>query len=236
MKKLAIFVEGQTEQLFVEKLVTEIAGKHQLQIEKFKAHGGKQSPRRLSQLTATQPVNDTRYYVQIVDCAGDGRVASDVRDNYAGLVSSEFSGIIGLRDVAPDFTREEVPRLLQRLHFGIKTKPIQVVFVLSVMEIEAWFLAEHTHLRRLCDTVDCTTISRHIGFDITSFDVDMRPRPSEDLSTIYKLMGLTYDKSRDVVQQTVNVLEYERVYLELPKRVPGLVPLIQAIDSFLSPN
>ena len=46
MKKLAVFVEGQTEQLFVERLLEEAAGKKQICIEKRQAFGGRPTVRR----------------------------------------------------------------------------------------------------------------------------------------------------------------------------------------------
>jgi len=39
VKKLAIFVEGQTEQIFVEKLLKEIAGRNRIAIEVIAVNG-----------------------------------------------------------------------------------------------------------------------------------------------------------------------------------------------------
>ncbi len=44
MKKLAIFVEGQTEMIFVEKLLTEIGTKKQISIRKEELKGGSTCP------------------------------------------------------------------------------------------------------------------------------------------------------------------------------------------------
>ena len=45
MKKLAVFVEGYTELLFIEKLILEIAGSHDIRIEQRKICGGRRVPR-----------------------------------------------------------------------------------------------------------------------------------------------------------------------------------------------
>lgn len=47
MNKMAVFVEGCTEQLFVEKLVIEIAGRKNVQVELRKVRGGKTTRRRM---------------------------------------------------------------------------------------------------------------------------------------------------------------------------------------------
>ena len=48
-KKIACFVEGQTEQIFVEKLFQEIAGYKQISIETYKFQGSKGN-RRIQRL------------------------------------------------------------------------------------------------------------------------------------------------------------------------------------------
>jgi len=80
MKKLAIFVEGQTEQLFVERLLVEIAGSNYVSIESYAAHGGGKSgqPRRLKLLTARKTFGTEKYYITLVNSGTDGRVASDI--------------------------------------------------------------------------------------------------------------------------------------------------------------
>ena len=45
MDKLAVFVAGQTEQLFVVRLIRAIAGSHNVNIDTVQAFGGKLSPR-----------------------------------------------------------------------------------------------------------------------------------------------------------------------------------------------
>ena len=41
MEKMAIFVEGQTEQVFAQELVYAVAGRHRVHIDSVRAHGGR---------------------------------------------------------------------------------------------------------------------------------------------------------------------------------------------------
>lgn len=58
MNKLAVFVEGRTEILFVEKLIEEIAGQNKVLIDQREIRGGSNVPRRMRIIKATRPNTD----------------------------------------------------------------------------------------------------------------------------------------------------------------------------------
>lgn len=234
MKKLAVFVEGQTEQIFVERLLQEAAGKHSIIIEKHQALGGQSARRYLRLIQAASPKTTQEFYAQIVDCRADNRVGSDVRDSYEGLIAAGFSSILAIRDVSPDFKPNEVEKLRAGLRYKIKTTPVEVDFVLGVMEVEAWFIAEHTHFERISPALTPDLIKARLGFDPRTDDFQQRLHPAEDLKSCYRLVGQTYNKNAAIVQRTVSALDYERVWLELPSRFPDLKALVMAIDKFLA--
>jgi hypothetical protein len=234
VNKLAIFVEGQTEQEFAEQLLKEIAGKKNIQIEKRVARGGgPKQPRAWRELQGHSGDTEAQFFVLIVNCGTDNRVASDVRDEYDSLVASGYSGIVGIRDVYPEFASAEIGKLRAGLRYHIKTKPVEVVFVLGVMEIETWFLAEHTHLTRLDPRLTTTYISARLRFDPSTDDMQAREHPAEDLDRVYRLAGHTYDKSKSVLQKMLDLLDYARLYLVLNQRIWDLSILVQSIDRFL---
>ncbi len=234
MKKLAVFVEGQTEQLFVEKLLEEAAGRNQIYIEKRQAFGGQSTKRKFKILHASVQNSNQKYFAQIVDCGADNRVKSDVVDRYDGLAAQGFDTIIAIRDVYPDVAYKDISTLRTGLRYKVKTRPLEVVFVLGVMELETWFISEHTHFQKIHPSLSPELIKTNLGFDPRTDDIQLRPHPADDLDKIYRLAGFPYTKNRNVVQRTVNVLDYERLYLELPARLPDLQALVKAIDQFLS--
>jgi hypothetical protein len=63
----------------------------------------------------------------------------------------------------------------------IRTSLIPVDFVLAVMEIEAWFLAETTHYARIDPAITMAAIKSTLGFDPENDDLQRRPSPAEDL-------------------------------------------------------
>lgn len=151
-----------------------------------------------------------------------------------GLIDAGFSSIVAIRDVSPDFEPSEVEKLRAGLRYKLRTKPVEVVFVLGVMEVEAWFIAEHTHFEKISPSLTPDLIKTKLGFDPRTDDLQQRTRPAEDLKSCYRLVGHTYNKNAAIVQRTVSVLDYERVWLELPSRFPDVKELVTAIDNFLT--
>ena len=47
----------------------------------------------------------------------------------------------------------------------MKTKPIVVDFILSIMEIEAWFLAEHSHFAKIDPKITLEAIADKLKFN-----------------------------------------------------------------------
>jgi hypothetical protein len=230
MNKLAVFVEGQTEQLFTEKLLIEIAGRKNIHIEKRELTGGRKSLRQ--RLYFRNVDSKKKYFAYIVDCKSDSTVKSDIVDNYNSLVREGYSAIIGIRDVYP-IKRAEIPKLRYRLNYLVKTKPIMPVFILSVMEIEAWFLAEHTHFQRIHEGLTIDRIKAEMNFDPSQDNMELRDSPSQDLHQIYALEGLAYTKRKGHRERTVEALDYAEIYLKLSSKLQAIREFVSEIDKFM---
>jgi len=230
VNKLAIFVEGETEQLFLEWLVREMANAAHLQIVFRKARGGTTTRRRTRIVEAVADNSDLKFYVLIVDCGGDGGVKSRILQEYDNLVQYDYKAIVGLRD-APR-RRADIPRLRQGLPVGVPSFPVPVDFVLAIMEIEAWFLAEYTHFQRINDSLTPAAIHSRLGFDPSIDDMQLRDRPAEDLNAAYEIAGERYQKGR-AAQRTVYVLDCAQIAIETATAVPELGRFINRIESFL---
>lgn len=239
MKRIAVFVEGQTEQLFVAKLFREIAGRSNLQVETRKAAGPRDS-RRFQSLYTDPEHPEVQYYVLVVDSSNDGNVVSDMLAQYESLAAKGYSRIVGLRDVypapgpSPEAKLEGTLRgLVARL---VPTPGISVEVLLAVMEIEAWFIAEYTHFGKVDPTLTCERIRKHVGFDPSRDNVENIRHPSAKLHQIYQLVGKRYTKRKASARSTVNKLDGALLYIDVPKRAPRLLRLLKHIDAFLERN
>jgi hypothetical protein len=232
MDKLAVCVEGYTEVVFVEKLIEEIAGKNRVHIEQKRISGGSRVPRTMRTITASKPSTEHKYYILIFDCGNDELVKKRIQEEHENLTRAGYSGIIGMRDVRPMFTFADVPKLELNLPKYIKTKFIPVAFILAIMEIEAWFLAEATHFPKIEPSITAATIKATLGFDPENDDMARRLCPAQDLNACYAIGGKAYTKNQAAT--TINALDYESIYLELRVKITYLDRLISAIESFLS--
>ena len=231
MKKLAIFVEGQTEQIFTRKLLEEISGKKDIYIREEKAKSNINGERVFSVINAHANYSNEEYYILIRDCRGDSSVKSDIRDNCQSLYRQNYSKVIGLRDAYP---AEELDKLKKYLKFGIPTKYMPIDIVLAIMEIEAWFLADTSHFLNIHPSLTCEYILEKLNLDFTQTEVELFHKPSDNLNEIYRLVGHQYDKTRGTVNYTVNALNYELIYCDIVQKVSSLRTFIEHLNSFFS--
>lgn len=169
-----------------------------------------------------------------MDCGGDEAVKSRILEEYDNLARAGHRLVVGVRDVRPRINRAEIPEFRRRLPLKVKTQPIRVVFVLSIMELEAWFLSEYTHFSRLYVPISPAQVRAWLGFDPSTDDMEARDEPSLDMRVIYLLAGEDYEKNRDRLQRTIDRLDYAEVFLVLPSRHADLKILVEAIDGFLA--
>lgn len=232
MKKLAVFVEGNTEVLFAEALVTQIAGSNRVRIERAKIVGGRTVPRQMRIIQGAGIENGQQYYVLLVDCGGDKAVKSRVMEEHDSLSKNGYEKIIAIRDVRPDFTIDSLPLLEAGLPKYIKTSLIPVRFVLAVLEIEAWFLSEYKHLSAIDSLITPDAVLERLRFDPRVEDMSQRSTPADDLDQCYQIAGKRYRKS--AASTTIGALDYEHLYMVIAQRNQYLQKLVDEIDQFLT--
>jgi len=231
MKKIALFVEGQTDQIFAEKLIREIIGKHESSVTNYKFLGGRKGIRKPLLLTTQNTNVDTEYYFVIYDCGGDDRVQSDIRERLDSLREESFCLVIGIRDVYPE---TDIERLKYYLYFGIFPEPdVSIKIILAVNEIEAWFLAEETHYPKISERISLKTANEISGIDVCKDNTEIISHPSDTLKQIYMKGGTTYDKSKEKVQRTVEALNYENLYMNVRNRNNSLNELLTCLDGII---
>lgn len=234
MNKLAVFVEGTTEQILAEKLVHYLGSRQRVAIRVERMEGGRRSVgRAVTEIRGTSETGDHEYFVLIVDCGQDERVTSDIRERYDGLLASSYHTIVGIRDVYPR-PRDHIQRLRDRFAFAMPNGPIQPLLVLGIMEAETWFLAEYSHFPRIHPALTVDRIERELGFNPLRDDMQLRDRPSSDLADVYFLEALNYHKTREHVERTVNSLNLDVVRDVLSARMPDLGTLICTIQRFFA--
>ncbi len=234
MKKLAIYVEGQTEQIFVSKLVKEIAGKNNIVVLLEKLHGGNKYARSITTIEAKNTKDEEEYYVLIRDCGCDNKVQSDIKDNIESHSKNGFDKVIGLRDVYP-FKKEELKKLITYSATGIPTKFIPFKIIFAVMEVESWFLGDENHFNVINENLTPQKIEASLNLELTPTNIENLEQPAVTLNEIYNLVGFSYDKSYETVQKVVNSLDMENMYVSIKDELKSLGLFIDEIDNFITP-
>ncbi len=219
--------------IFARRLVEEIAGRSKVQFRLETISGaGPSAIMTLSGSSHASATAGTLYFVLIFNCQNDEKVKSAILDRYKNLERASYSMIIGIRDLYPR-PLSEINVVKQNLRTRLPTKGIPIAIVLAVAEIEAWFIWEHTHFKRVDPGLDAAAIAATFGFDPRSDNVESIAHPSELLDNIYGTVGKAYKKKRNQVQRTVDNLDYASLYMQAPASVPHLKELLDLIDTFL---
>jgi hypothetical protein len=232
VKKLAIFVEGKTEQIFVEKLLQEIADKNSIAIEII-AVNANQKGKDISTIKSAVVTSETKFYVLIYNSSGHKNVGSDMRKQYSKLITSGYERVIGLRDVDPTPIHQK-SKLQHDLDFLLPKGSIPINVVLAVMEVEAWFLAEYNHFIKIDSSLTPDKIKQLFGFNPQTDDMEARLKPADDIKQIYNHVGKGYNKSERQINRLAANLDYEFIYIKLVNRVPSLGEFIRYIDKFIT--
>ncbi|MCU7944866.1 MAG: hypothetical protein KZQ87_19540 [Candidatus Thiodiazotropha sp. (ex Cardiolucina cf. quadrata)] len=222
MKKIAIFVEGQTEVVFTQNLLNEIIGNHNLQIESVSNNI------HLNLSRISEPNNNIEHFVLLVDCGGDITVKQKIKDNEQILSKSGYSRIIGLRDLYP-LTIDNLPRLEEGLRTGIGNY-LPSNIIIAVMEIECWFIQVRNHFLNIDATLTPEYIETNTGFNPQSHDATLIQQPSLLLNAIYNLVGLEYKKKLYQSRTVCDFIDYEELYFETTQSNNKLKQFIDEIE------
>ena len=233
-KKIAFFVEGYTEQEFVKKLLLAIFDEKKIAIDIRKIKGGNKVPISHTVLQSETPTDDTFYYILIYDCGGDANVKSYVLDQRESLLSAGYLKVIGLRDVYPQFSRDDIFKLKQMANYGVPQKGLLVKFVLAVMEVESWFLAEENHFLKIDAVLDEPYLKANFNLEPSRDNTELKDKPANFLDSIYQSVGTSYEKQKASIDRTIDALDYVNIYFNVRERNSSLNELISEFEEVLS--
>jgi len=229
MNKLAIFVEGQTDANFLNKLLKELIGEKGLRIEISKKAGG-----GFFRFIQASGDTNSKYYVQIRDCGNDGTVKTAILETWENLKNENFKFALGLRDVFP-LEKAEIPKLRKDLLFNLPDpNDFLIKIILAVEEIEAWFIAENSHFLKINSILTKPYLKQKLPFDIEPNNVENLRHPAKLLNDIYILGGTRYRKNKWIAQITIDCLDYDELYLSVRTQVPSLNEMLSELDHFFS--
>jgi len=207
IKKIGIFVEGQTERIFVVKFLTEyLGGEHNFSRREIKF-----SNENRTELIGERHFPNAEYYFLIFDCSGDGNVLPALYDRAENMILNQnFCFPIALKDLY-DNPRDKKGEIINHFERNIEKFCFKdkLRFVLAIMELEAWFLADPNVFSKISPQLTPAYINDSINVNLLQINSESLPHPSETINRIYQLLGQSYKKTEDQAYQITERLDYE---------------------------
>ncbi len=208
--KVGFFVEGQTERIFLVKYLAEyLAGEHNFSRTEIQHLGS-----RGTKILTTRNYPESNYYVLIFDCSGDGNVIPALRDRAQNMINQEkYQYLIAIQDLydRPRSRKREVITSFNEL-FSHTTYFDNLKFVLAIMEIESWFIADYNLFQRINPIATPEYIRNQLNIDLINTNPETHRHPSEVINRIYQLFGQTYKKREEQSYSIVSRIDYDFLY------------------------
>jgi hypothetical protein len=216
MKKIAIFVEGQTELIFVREYLLKQFEYQDIDLECRNLFRDE----KIQSAKYDFPNTEAKFHFQIINVGSDTSVLQRILKREQLLWNAGYERIIGLRDMySSDYIeamkqpREIKPELNRKFIEGTnKTleqkaiKPQNIKFHFAIMELEAWFLGitklwEHKGINN-------QIITEKLGFDLSGIDPETTfLHPAETIKDILKIINEPYRKQASEVESLVSYIE-----------------------------
>lgn len=215
--KIAFFVEGQTESLFVAKMLREYLGARKVQIEEEVIHGRRSDLRWMRTLEKGQYLNTLCL---IVDVGNDESVLSKMKESYGRMSERGFTSFIGLRDVKSRRYTEFGERM-----FATERKVLDSIgngantyLHYAMMETEAWLLAEHSAFQRLHSSLSVDYVRSKLNHDLELTDPQGLDNPTTILKHIHEIAGMSYGKKRSEVEKLLRHIEWNELFVTVKEQ------------------
>lgn len=217
MSKCVLFVEGQSEQIFVRELLLHRFNwdASQLAIRCYMLNA-----ESLESAEYDYGEDDATHFFQLIDAHGDIKVVSAIKARAPRMVKAGFDMIVGLRDMYSRAYREMSPNsvsvelnqeFIDMAQEGIDkaglSEHVRIHF--AIMEVETWMLAL---LEKWKGDVSMDDIKQF--FDPEA-DIEKVFHPYIVMKGITSMMGDPYEKHKDqvnAIMAKINWEDYEELY------------------------
>lgn len=217
MKKVAIFMEGQGELVFVRQLAFLIFGYEGVSFECFELHANSQ---RVVPYAHTS--SQALIHIQFVNVNNDSSVISAIKEREAGLFKAGFDAVFGLRDMySEEYSRrsnavdQTVIQEFVSAHNQVAqqmSRPAQIHFFFAVMELEAWILGMYKLFEKIDSRLTVQYIEEKLEYNLQTLDPQSYfYHPAKNLDDILKLSGSSYNKSLDQMNSIISRIVEEDV-------------------------
>jgi hypothetical protein len=214
MRKIAIFAEGQSEQIFVRHFLALTLGWEKISFNCFRLRAN-----RMLRARFDYPNEHAEFHFMIVNVANDERVLSFIKDTEVTLLQKGYEKIIGLRDMYSEEYKKRSPGRINQnvtrvfIENADKTieqmsEPDRIKMLFAIMELEAWFLGMYNVFERLNPELTVGYIERELGHNLSAIDPQTEFfRPADIVNDIFSLISGRYKKSYGEIESICSKIE-----------------------------
>lgn len=210
--KIAFFVEGLTESIFVKQLLYNYIEPN-MSVKSAKLFG--------NNVLIDFYIEENNYSHQclIIDCGSDESVLTRLKENYPEMKRKGWEIFFGLRDLKSEQYERYGESIVNtaRQHISSFDVGNSIFFHFSKMEIEAWFLAEYTVFEKINESLTVDKITEITSKDLISIDPETDiNNPASFINKIYKnVIGKKYTKKKYQIEEIVFNLDWTYICLEV---------------------
>jgi hypothetical protein len=221
MKKIAIFVEGQTELIFTRELLLKCYEWQNIWVECYSLF----NDRDLNPVEYSFPNQDAEFYYQIINIGNDTKVLSSLlkREKYLFSANQAFDKIIGLRDMYSKEYRETAKSSIIKDEINQKfinshnatierfsENPDKVNFHFAIMELETWLLGINGIFSDFNEELTTEKIEEELEVNLEEIDPEKEVfHPAKLISEIMSLVNESYDKKKGEVNKFMGRISKE---------------------------
>jgi len=214
MKKIAIFTEGQSEQIFIRCFLGVKLGWERISFKCFRLHRN-----QMEQAPFEHPNENAETYFLIVNVGNDASVLSAIKEREKMLVQKGYEKIIALRDM---YSKAYCDRagstinnaITQEFVIGFQETiqkmscPDRIKMHFAIMELEAWFLGMYDIFKKINSALTIDYINQNLGFTLNLIDPqDSFFKPTNAMNRIYNLVGMRYRKSEHDIESLCSKMD-----------------------------
>jgi hypothetical protein len=214
-KNIAFIVEGLTESIFLRYFLGLHIPDH---IHLTTATVGKDNNLEHYKIRLRNP--NPEYRILIINAANDDKVLKIMGTHGLSLFKDPVFSVVGLRDMYCDkydtdsrgkidqaVTQQSYDNVAAALKLLEAKTTGKMYFFFSVMEVEAWFLAMPSVIRKLGASFDNHKLKHYESLD----DVEVIYKPSNALSDIYEAAGSNYTKDESCIEALSSYIDYDDI-------------------------
>lgn len=214
MRRVCVFVEGQTELIFVREFLCKWYEYSDVKITCVQLRGN-----------AFQPVEydfgdeNCANQFQLINVGNDNKVLSTLINRAGRLVEAGFDWVVGLRDMYGEKYREKsegkvmdnlneefISSAYEELNHSIPESIVNQVSVsFAIMEIETWILSMYPAIQRFCSMLLEQDL-HDVGIPVEG-SMETIFHPAFTLNRLMQKCGKSYDKHKGEVNALMSVFE-----------------------------